>query len=113
MSQYRFGEFVLDSETRQLLRAFEPRHVSPKAFHLLEVLVSSRPRVWSKRELQDLLWPDTTVLEANLPNRSLKSVPRWKIIRNSRGMCARCIGMDMGSWTQRRFPCFRVFCIRR
>jgi len=68
MSQYRFGEFVLDSETRQLLRAFEPRHVSPKAFHLLEVLVSSRPRVWSKRELQDLLWPDTTVLEANLPN---------------------------------------------
>jgi predicted ATPase/DNA-binding winged helix-turn-helix (wHTH) protein len=68
MSQYRFGEFVLDSDTRQLLRAFEPRHVSPKAFHLLEVLVSSRPRVWSKRELQDLLWPDTTVVEANLPN---------------------------------------------
>ena len=68
MSQYRFGEFVLDSETRQLLRACEPRHVSPKAFHLLEVLVSSRPRVWSKRELQDLLWPDTTVVEANLPN---------------------------------------------
>jgi DNA-binding winged helix-turn-helix (wHTH) protein len=24
--------------------------------------------VWSKRELQDLLWPDTTVVEANLPN---------------------------------------------
>src|SRR6201993_471020 len=68
MSQYRFGEFVLDSETRQLLRACQPRHVSPKAFHLLEVLVSSRPRVWSKRELQDLLWPDTTVVEANLPN---------------------------------------------
>jgi len=68
MSQYRFGEFVLDSETRQLLRASQPRHVSPKAFHLLEVLVSSRPRVWSKRELQDLLWPDTTVVEANLPN---------------------------------------------
>jgi predicted ATPase/DNA-binding winged helix-turn-helix (wHTH) protein len=68
MSQYRFGEFVLDSETRQLLRACQPRHVSPKAFHLLEVLVSSRPRVWSKRELQDLLWPDTSVVEANLPN---------------------------------------------
>lgn len=68
MSQYSFGEFVLDSETRQLLRACEPRHVSPKAFHLLEALVSSRPRVWSKRELQDLLWPDTTVVEANLPN---------------------------------------------
>lgn len=68
MSQYRFGEFVLDSETRQLLRACQPLHVSPKAFHLLEALLSSRPRVWSKRELQDLLWPDTTVVEANLPN---------------------------------------------
>lgn len=68
MSQYRFGEFVLDSETRQLRRACHPRHLSPKAFHLLEVLVSSRPRVWSKRELQDLLWPDTAVVEANLPN---------------------------------------------
>ena len=68
MSQYRFGEFVLDSETRQLLQACQPRHVSPKAFHLLEVLVSTRPRVWSKRELQELLWPDTTVVEANLPN---------------------------------------------
>ena len=79
MSQYRFGEFVLDSESRQLLRACEPRHISPKAFHLLEVLVSSRPRVWSKRELQDLLWPDTTVVEANLPNlvaevRALKAM---------------------------------------
>ncbi len=68
MSQYRFGEFVLDSETRQLLRACQPRHISPKAFHLLEALVSSRPRVWSKKELQDLLWPDTNVVEANLPN---------------------------------------------
>ena len=68
MSKYRFGEFLLDSETRELSRATQPRHVSPKAFHLLEVLVSSRPRVWSKRELQDLLWPDTTVVEANLPN---------------------------------------------
>jgi DNA-binding winged helix-turn-helix (wHTH) protein/tetratricopeptide (TPR) repeat protein len=68
MNRYRFGEFVLDSETRQLLRAFQPLHISPKAFHLLETLVASRPRVWSKRELQDLLWPDTTVVEANLPN---------------------------------------------
>jgi tetratricopeptide (TPR) repeat protein len=30
--------------------------------------VSTRPRAWSKSELQDLLWPDTTVVEANLPN---------------------------------------------
>lgn len=68
MSQHRFGEFVLDSETRQLLRRRQPLHVSPKAFQLLQALISSRPRVWSKRELQDLLWPDTTVVEANLPN---------------------------------------------
>jgi DNA-binding winged helix-turn-helix (wHTH) protein/tetratricopeptide (TPR) repeat protein len=65
---YRFGEFVLNSETRQLLRSGQPLHLSPKAFHLLEALVSRRPRVWSKTELQDLLWPETVVVEANLPN---------------------------------------------
>jgi tetratricopeptide (TPR) repeat protein len=68
MGAYRFGEFVLDSDTHELLRGGQPLHLSPKAFRLLNALVSSRPRAWSKSELQDLLWPDTTVVEANLPN---------------------------------------------
>ncbi len=68
MSVYRFDDFVLDCETRELLCSGQPVHVSPKAFHLLEVLVSSRPRAWAKSALQDVLWPDTTVVEANLAN---------------------------------------------
>ena len=63
-----FGECVLDTETRQLLRAGEAVHLTPKAFELLQALLERRPRALSKVELRDLLWPDTHVLEANLPN---------------------------------------------
>jgi DNA-binding winged helix-turn-helix (wHTH) protein len=65
-SAYRFGEFVLDSDTRELLRDGETLHISPKAFQLLELLVRNAPRALSKSELQDLLWPDSFVVEANL-----------------------------------------------
>src|SRR5437764_13712417 len=68
MSVYRFDDFVLDCEARELLCSGQPVNVSPKAFHLLQVLVSSRPRAWSRSALQDVLWPDTTVVEANLAN---------------------------------------------
>ena len=63
-----FAECVLDTKTRQLLRAGQPVHVTLKAFELLQALVEQRPRALSKGELRALLWPDTHVLEANLPN---------------------------------------------
>lgn len=63
-----FGEFVLDSDTRELLRAGRAVHLSPKAFQLLEALVANRPRVLSKDDLHDRLWPDSFVVEANLAN---------------------------------------------
>jgi DNA-binding winged helix-turn-helix (wHTH) protein len=63
-----FGECVLDTETRLLLRAGERAHLTPKAFELLRLLLESRPRALSKAELRERLWPDTHVLEANLPN---------------------------------------------
>ncbi len=63
-----FGECVLDTETRQLLHAGGRAHLTPKAFELLHTLLESRPRVLSKAELRQRLWPDTHVLEANLPN---------------------------------------------
>jgi DNA-binding winged helix-turn-helix (wHTH) protein len=63
---YRFGNFTLNCETRQLLRESESLHVSPKAFRLLELLINAAPRALSKAELQDGLWPDTFVVEANL-----------------------------------------------
>jgi DNA-binding winged helix-turn-helix (wHTH) protein len=63
-----FGECLLDTETRQLRRAGQPVHLTPKVFELLQALLDQRPRVVPKAELQKRLWPDTHVLEANLPN---------------------------------------------
>jgi len=66
VSVYRFGEFVLDSRTRQLLRDGKPLHLSPKALQLLELLTAHAPAALSKSELQDRLWPEAFVIEANL-----------------------------------------------
>jgi len=63
-----FNPYVLDLESRQLLRGGEIVHLSPKAFDLLNILVSHRPKALSKNELQERLWPDTFVVEKNLAN---------------------------------------------
>ena len=64
----RFGAFVFDSATRQLHQDRTPVHLSPKAFDLLQILIERRPALVSKAELQDRLWPDVVVVEANLAN---------------------------------------------
>jgi len=64
----RFGDCAFDSDTREVFRAEKPVRVSPKAFALLAALIERRPKAISKDELQRLLWPDTFVSEANLPN---------------------------------------------
>jgi DNA-binding winged helix-turn-helix (wHTH) protein len=63
-----FGPFTLDVATRELLRDRRRVHLSPKAFELLVALLDARPRVLSKAELQERLWPETFVAEANLSN---------------------------------------------
>lgn len=63
---YRFGGFVLDYDTRQLLLNGDERHLSPKAFELLAILVASRPKAVSKAELLERLWPSTFVEDTNL-----------------------------------------------
>ena len=42
--------------------------LSPKAFDLLNILVSERPKAMSKNDLQERLWPATFVVEKNLAN---------------------------------------------
>jgi DNA-binding winged helix-turn-helix (wHTH) protein len=64
----RFGPFTLDLDTRQLSQEGREIHLSPKAFELLVTLVSDRPKVLSKAVLQQRLWPETFVAEANLSN---------------------------------------------
>lgn len=63
----RFGTFQINSDTRQLCDPNGEIRLSPKAFELLRLLVSERPRALSKAELQEHLWPVTFVSEANLP----------------------------------------------
>jgi len=61
-----FAGFVLNRATRQLLEGGEERHLEPKAFELLSLLLSRRPNAVSKAEIRDRLWPDTFVMESNL-----------------------------------------------
>jgi len=64
--QFRFGPFMLDTESRQLREHDAERHLSPKAFELLRLLVENRPRALSKAELHERLWPAVFVSEATL-----------------------------------------------
>jgi DNA-binding winged helix-turn-helix (wHTH) protein len=65
--QFRFGEFVLDDESRALLRSGQSLPLSPKAYELLHHLLARRPGVVGRDELIERLWPDTTVGYTSLP----------------------------------------------
>ena len=62
----RFQQFVVDSDTRQLIRDGTEIHLSTKAFDLLCVLLARRPNVVAKEELLRQIWPTSYVAEANL-----------------------------------------------
>jgi DNA-binding winged helix-turn-helix (wHTH) protein len=64
----RFEDCVFDSDTREVIRGGRAVSLSPKAFHLLEVLIRERPKAVDKRRLHAELWPRIFVSEANLPN---------------------------------------------
>src|SRR5262245_39492671 len=61
-----FGDFVLDRGARQLQRGDDARHLGPKAFELLELLLDHRPNVVARHRIRDLLWPGTFVAESTL-----------------------------------------------
>jgi DNA-binding winged helix-turn-helix (wHTH) protein len=66
--EIRFGDCTIDTDARVVHRNGQPVHASPRAFKLLEILLTARPRVVPKVELLKQLWPTTTVAEANLTN---------------------------------------------
>lgn len=68
MVKIGFGPFILDQGTRQLLQDSREIHLAPKAFEMLAMLIGERPNVISKADLQQRLWPETFVAEANLSN---------------------------------------------
>jgi DNA-binding winged helix-turn-helix (wHTH) protein len=57
----RFGDCVLDSETRELSVRGNLVHLSPKAFQFLKLLLERRPKALSKAEIHEHLWPGTFV----------------------------------------------------
>ena len=65
--RYLFANCSLDTKSREFRRGAVQVHLSPKAHELLHLLIAQRPRVVSKDELMQALWPDTFVVEGNLP----------------------------------------------
>ena len=63
----RFAEFDFDEDRRQLFRGSEPLHLEPKAFELLALLLSRRPKAISKKEIREAIWPGAYVSESSLP----------------------------------------------
>src|SRR4051794_31523796 len=61
----RFDRFEIDSRQRVLLRDGKIVRLTPKAFDLLELLVSRANEVVPKSELVERLWPDTVVSDAS------------------------------------------------
>ncbi len=87
------GDWILDSDTREVVRGGAAVPLSPKAFDLLELLIRRRPKAVSKADIHQHLWPGTFVSPANLANlvgelraalgddarapRILRTVPRF------------------------------------
>jgi len=62
----RFGDVTFDSGRRSLFRGPQAIHLSPKAFRLLELLLSKRPDAVPKAEMLEAVWPDVVVNEGSL-----------------------------------------------
>ena len=63
---YEFGPYRLDAAKRLLLCQGKSLTLAPKTFDLLLLLVQSRDRVLTKKELMSALWPGSFVEESNL-----------------------------------------------
>ena len=63
---YEFGPYRLDGGTRELWRADQLIALTPKAFELLRVFVTSCGRALEKQQLITLVWRDSFVSEDSL-----------------------------------------------
>jgi TolB-like protein len=66
---YRFADFVLDMERRELRRGPQLVAVTPQAFDLLEYLIKNRDRVVSREDLIAAIWEGRIVSETALSTR--------------------------------------------
>jgi DNA-binding winged helix-turn-helix (wHTH) protein/Tfp pilus assembly protein PilF len=63
---YEFGEFRIDTQESQLLRAGRSVALTPKLFDLLLLLVENKGHTITKEEVMQHVWPGTFVEENNL-----------------------------------------------
>src|ERR1043166_5847927 len=63
---YRFGEFIVDTDQKVLLRHDKELPLTPKLFETLLILVENSGRIVQKEQFMERLWPHTFVEEANL-----------------------------------------------
>ena len=63
---YRFNQFELNEERRELRDGGTPVSMQPLTFDTLALLVQNHGRVVQKKELLDEIWPDGFVSEASL-----------------------------------------------
>lgn len=62
----RFGNCQFDTDERRLQTDGQEKHLSPKAFDVLALLIESRPRALAKGDILEKVWPGTFVTEASL-----------------------------------------------
>src|SRR5215831_11519033 len=62
--QWRFADFRLDPDHACLWRGTQPIVLTPKAFDVLQYLVTHPDRLVTKDTLLDAVWPETAVSEA-------------------------------------------------
>ena len=66
---FRFEDFVLDVDRRELRRANTLVAIEPQVFDLIEYLVREHERVITKDNLLDVVWNGRVVSESTLTSR--------------------------------------------
>ena len=64
--QYRFEDYALDPDRRELTRHAEAVAIGPKVFDLLLYLIQNREHVVSKDDLLEAVWSGRIVAESTL-----------------------------------------------
>ena len=64
--KYLFDSFTLDTNQKVLIEGSQRRHLTPKKFEILSMLVTNAGRLLTKSEILEQVWPDQIVEEGNL-----------------------------------------------